>query len=398
MKLVTERELRNRFEPAFSRFLTEVQGSIRRRINNPTAKMRPDLVMETEIRGKRKNLVFEFRSIGQPRYTREAVAQVKAFASAIPNSYAVVVAPYILDQSARIMQSEGVGFFDLAGNCLLDFDGVFVRSQGNPNPDPTTRELKSLFQPRASRVLRFLLTPALVHDSRLRPDGGKKPPILLQPPGDRKWTVEELAELAEVSLGWASAVKRKLLDFEYVREEDHRLVLTKPGELLDEWARNYDPGIHHRTGLYVPNQAISLVQDQLARCRASEEFAKHIEHDFKLNFADLYDPVTRLYYFPYAFTSFSGAGYVGSFVRYASATAFFSGPIEEVKRELSAKEVPSGANLNLLVPYDNGVYFCSRQIRAAYVVNAVQLYLDLITDKGRGEEAAQAIRDLELKY
>ena len=148
----------------------------------------------------------------------------------------------------------------------------------------------------------------------------------------------------------------------------------------------------------MPNQALSLVQDQLARCRASEEFAKHIEHDFKLNFADLYDPVTRLYYFPYAFTSFSGAGYVGSFVRYASATAFFSGPIEEVKRELSAKEVPSGANLNLLVPYDNGVYFCSRQIRAAYVVNAVQLYLDLITDKGRGEEAAQAIRDLELKY
>jgi len=151
VKLVTERELRNRFEPAFSRFLTEVQGSIRRRINNPTAKMRPDLVMETEIRGKRKNLVFEFRSIGQPRYTREAVAEVKAFASAIPNSYAVIVAPYILDQSARIMQSEGVGFFDLAGNCLLDFDGVFIRSQGNPNPNPATRELKSLFQPRASR-------------------------------------------------------------------------------------------------------------------------------------------------------------------------------------------------------------------------------------------------------
>jgi len=398
VKLVTERELRNRFEPAFSRLLAEVQGSIRRRINNPTAKMHPDLVMETEIRGKRKNLVFEFRSIGQPRYTREAVAQVKAFASAIPNSYAVVVAPYILDQSARIMQSEGVGFFDLAGNCLLDFDGVFIRSQGSPNPDPTTRELKSLFEPRASRLLRFLLTPALVHDSLLKPGVGTKPPILLQPPGDRKWTVEELAKLAEVSLGWASAVKRKLLDFEYVREERRRLVLAKPGELLDEWARNYDPGIHHRTGLYVPNQVLSVVEDQLARYHTSEEFAKYIEDDFKLNFAVLRDPVTGRYYFPYAFTSFVGAGYVGSFVRYDSVTAFFSGPIEEIKREFSAKEVPSGANLNLLVPHDDGVYFCSRQIRGAHVVNPVQLYLDLITDKGRGEEAAQAIRDLELKY
>jgi len=396
VKLVTERELRNRFEPAFSRFLTEVQGSIRRRINNPTAKMRPDLVMETEIRGKRKNLVFEFRSIGQPRYTREAVAEVKAFASAIPNSYAVIVAPYILDQSARIMQSEGVGFFDLAGNCLLDFDGVFIRSQGNANPDPTTRGLKSLFEPRASRVLRFLLTPALVHDSLLKPGVGTKPPILLQPPEDRAWTVEELAKLAEVSLGWASAVKRKLLDFEYVREERRRLVLTKPGELLDEWARNYDPGIHHRIGLYVLSQALSVVEDQLARYHVSTEFAKGIENDLKLS-AVLSDPVTGSD-FPFAFTSFSGAGYMGSSVRYDSVTTFFSGPIEEIKREFSAMEVPTGANLNILVPHDDGVYFCLRQIRAAYVVNPVQLYLDLFTDKGRGEEAAQAIRELELKY
>ena len=395
---MTERELRNRFEPAFSRLLAQVQGSIRRRINHPTAKMHPDLVMETEIRGKRKNLVFEFRSIGQPRYIREAIARLKAFASAIPNSYAVIVAPYILDQSARMMQSEGVGFFDLAGNCLLDFDGVFIRSQGNPNPDPTTRELKSLFGPRASRVLRFLLTPALVHDSLLKPGVGTTREILRRAPEGRKWTVEELAELAEISLGWTSAVKRKLLDFEYVREEDRRSVLTKPGELLDEWARNYDPGIHHRTGLYVPNQALSVVEDELARYHISEEFAKHIENDFKLSSAVLFVPATARHYFPYAFTSFSGAGYVGPFVRHVSATAFFSGPIEEIKREFSAKEVPSGANLNILAPHDDGVYFCLRRIRGADVVNPVQLYLDLITDKGRGEEAAQAIRDLELKY
>lgn len=396
MKLVTESELRNRFEPAFSRFLVEVKGSIRRRINNPAAKMRPDLVMETEIRGKRKNLVIEFKSIGQPRYTREAVARVKAYASAIPNSYAVIVAPYILGQSARIMQNEGVGFFDLAGNCLLDFDGVFIRSQGNSNPDPITRELKSLFQPRASRLLRFLLTPALVHGSLLKPGVGTWPEILRRPPEDRRWTVEGLAGLSDVSLGWASAVKRKLLDFEYVREEDRRIVLTKPGELLDEWARNYDPSIHHRTGLYSPNQVLSVVEGELAREHAKREFAKGIINESKLS-AVGFDPKTGRD-FPCVLTSFSGASYVAPFVRYVSVTAFFSGAIEEIKREYSAKEVPSGANLNILVPHDDGVYFCLRQVRAAYVVNPVQLYLDLITDKGRGEEAAQAIRDLELKY
>jgi hypothetical protein len=386
VKLVTTHELRNRFKPAFSRFLAEVGGSLRQTINKPTSKGYPDLVMDTEIRGKRKNLVFEFLSVGQPRYIREAVSRVKAFASVVPNSHAVIVAPYILDQSAGIMQSEGVGFFDLAGNCLLDFDGVFIRSRGHPNPDPATRELKSLFEPRASRVLRFLLSPALVHDSLLKPGGGEKPPILLQPPQDRKWTVQELAQLAEVSLGWASAVKRKLLDFEYVKEEGRGFVVTKPGELLDEWARNYHPGMHHRIGLYVPNQVLS------------EDFATHIENEFKHTFNVLIDPVTRRAYLPYAFTSFSGAGYMVPFVRHVSATAFFSGPLEEIRKHFSAKEVPSGASLNILVPHDEGVYFCSRWIRGARVVNAVQLYLDLTTDKGRGEEAAQAIREQDVKY
>jgi hypothetical protein len=396
VKLVTEPELRNRFEPAFSRLLAEVQGSILRRINNPTVRMCPDLVMETEIRGKRKILVFEFKSIGQPRYTREAVAQVKSYASAIPNSYPVIVAPYILDQSAKIMQSEGVGFFDLAGNCLLDFDGVFIRFQGKPNPHPTTRELKSLFQPRASRVLRFLLTPALVHASMLKPGVGAWPKILAQPPGDRRWTVEELAKLGEVSLGWASAVKRKLLDFEYVREEDRRIVLTKPGELLDEWARNYDPGLHHRVGLYVPNELLSVVEGEPGREQAKEEFAKGILYEATLSTVG-FEPISGRD-FPCVLTSFSGASYVAPFVRFVSVTAFFSGQIEEIKRKFSAKEVPTGANLNILDPYDDGVYFCLRQIRADYIVNPVQLYLDLITDKGRGEEAAQAVRDLELKY
>ena len=79
-------------------------------------------------------------------------------------------------------------------------------------------------------------------------------------------------------------------------------------------------------------------------------------------------------------------------------TTYFSGPIERIKREYSAREVPTGANLNILVPHDEGVYFCLRQIRGDNVVNPVQLYLDLITDKRRGEEAAQAIRDMELNY
>jgi len=245
-------------------------------------------------------------------------------------------------------------------------------------------------------VLRFLLTPGLVNASLLKPGVRTWPETLRRPPEGRRWTVEELAGLSEVSLGWVSAVKRRLLDFEYVREEDRRIILTKPGELLDEWARNYDPGLHHRIGLYVPNDLLSVVEGEVAREQAKEEFAKGIMNEPTLSTVGFDLKTGRD--FPCVLTSFSGASYVAPFVRFVSVTAFFSGPIEEIKREFSAKEVPTGANLNILVPHDDGVYFCLRQIRQDYVVNAVQLYLDLFTDKGRGEEAAQAVRDQELKY
>jgi hypothetical protein len=191
-----------------------------------------------------------------------------------------------------------------------------------------------------------------------------------------QWTVQELARKAQVSLGLASAVKKKLLDFEYAKEENRRLILTKPGELLDEWARNYSLETNRRVSLYSMYQDVFGLEDDLAG-----RFPPGIA-------------VTG----GYAFTSFSGARRIAPFVRYASATAYFSRPIEELKERLGAKEVPTGANLNVLLPYDGGVFYGSRRVRGAWVVGAVQLYLDLFADKGRGEEAAQAIRERELMY
>jgi hypothetical protein len=51
--------------------------------------------------------------------------------------------------------------------------------------------------------------------------------------------------------------------------------------------------------------------------------------------------------------------------------------------------VPSGANVTLLVPYDSGVFYGARAYDDISVVSPVQLYLDLVSYKGRGEEAAQ---------
>jgi hypothetical protein len=57
------------------------------------------------------------------------------------------------------------------------------------------------------------------------------------------------------------------------------------------------------------------------------------------------------------------------------------------------KEVPSGSNITLLKPYDEGVMYGAREVDGVWIVAAIQAYLDLVSFRGRGEEAAEALLD-----
>jgi hypothetical protein len=55
------------------------------------------------------------------------------------------------------------------------------------------------------------------------------------------------------------------------------------------------------------------------------------------------------------------------------------------------KEVETGANVMLLGPYDEGVFYGTQVIDDIRIVSPVQIYLDLKSYKGRGEEAAEVL-------
>jgi hypothetical protein len=55
------------------------------------------------------------------------------------------------------------------------------------------------------------------------------------------------------------------------------------------------------------------------------------------------------------------------------------------------KEVESGANVMLLGPYDEGVFYGTQVIDDIRIVSPIQIYLDLKSYKGGGEEAAEAL-------
>src|SRR3990170_4950097 len=171
-----------------------------------------DIVATVRIAKQRQRLALEVKNNGQPRVARAAAYQLARVLENEPGIYGVFAAPYISPQTAEICVKEKIGYLDLAGNCRLTFGQVYIEKEGNPNPFAEKRDLRSLYSPKAARVLRVLLSDP------------KKP-----------WRVQALAEEAEVSLGQVSNVKSLLEDREWIKRSAAGLLLKDPESLLSEW-------------------------------------------------------------------------------------------------------------------------------------------------------------------
>lgn len=342
MKL-TERELAESAGDALKACLAEVPFLRVLEIVRETriAPDSPDLVVEVETPEGRQLLVVEVRVGGQPRIARAAVNQILRYKAALPDAYGIFLAPYVSSAAAEICTREGIGYVDLAGNCRLSFDRVYIRREGNPNPFSEKRDLRSLYASRASRVLRVLL---------LNPD--------------KRWKLQNLAAEAEVSLGQVYNVKERLADREWISTTGG-VRLNSPEQLLAKWAESYDCGKSPSRDFYTLKSTNEIEYDLAETCRL-----KGIR---------------------YALTGFSGAARYAPFVRYQRASAYVDEIGDELIESLRLKPVTSGANLSLLLPYDEGVYYGTRTFTGVDVVSPVQAYLDVRGVPGRGEEAADAL-------
>src|SRR5260370_6695952 len=174
-----------------------------------------DLTIKFRLGEQEHVLVVELSSLGQPRQIRAAVTRLAELRRAVPGAYPVAAAVYIGPQSAQILKSNNLGFVDLSGNCYLAFENVHIEKEGKRNVRPSTRPLRSLFAPRATRVVRVLLVePA------------------------RGWRLDELARAAAVSLGHAhNVVKRLAAPASAPRPAGHPIRPAKPAAPLPPRSR-----------------------------------------------------------------------------------------------------------------------------------------------------------------
>lgn len=301
-----------------------------------------DLDLEIAFPDRNMRLICEIKNSGQPRLARESSNQILRYKEEEPNAYFIFIAPYISSKAAEILKSDGIGYIDLSGNCLLSFDNIFIERKDYPNQFKEKRALRTLYSSKAERVLRALLCH----------------------PG-RKWKIQELAQESEVSLGQASNVKKILYDREWLSGERGSFGLMNPEELLHEWADNYS----YRKNEIRELHSLKPVQDVEMSC--AQYFSRD---DVK-----------------YSLTGFSGAARISTAVRYNKAMIYVSDLTEKMLSDLSLKEVRSGGNVILYTPYDEGVYYGGSKVDDIRLVSEVQLYLDLKSFRGRGEEAAELL-------
>jgi hypothetical protein len=154
----------------------------------------------------------------KPKLGKDTVAQLRRFAEK-KNPAVVLVAPYIPDALARVLQRMEIYYLDTAGNAYLqnpDAGGlILIRGQRQPTIGKQVQH--RAFQPAGVQLLYQLLsTPRLLQAS-----------------------YRVLADQAQVALGSVSVLLRGLQQLELLREEAGKRRWTNPEQVLHRWVAAY---------------------------------------------------------------------------------------------------------------------------------------------------------------
>ena len=313
-----------------------------------------DILASFSAFGRRYRIACEVRRNGQPSHVRNAILHVRDYVAHLDFDAAPMVsAPFLSERSRALCVESGVGYLDLHGNAFLQVPGILIDVSVPGEPPAERRGLKSLFRPKAARILR----------------------VMLRDP-EHTWRVTELAGAAGASLGHVSNVRRALLNREWAEELGGGVVLSNPDALLDAWRAAYRP----------PNGDVKRLYTSLHGA-ALEDTARSI---FSV----------RPPHGSAAFASFSAARWIAPYAR--TGTEYFHADREGATRiadTLRASDVDKGENVTIRILKDHDILVDTISPAPGVICTSpVQTYLDLSVAGERGVEAADHLRRKELSW
>lgn len=258
----------------------------------------------------------------------------------------ILVSPYVSERTAAICEQNEMGYFDYAGNCWFVGHSIYLSEKGNKNPRPKEYKAAAIFE-RSSVVSSLILRELFVDVTRV-------------------WKLKYLAEKVDCSIGQVSKVMNFLQENAWAEKTKDGYMLREPEALLYEWSRIYGKKEASAYALYSLDN-VSILEKKLKFLKKDMGIESYL-------------------------TGFSGGIRYAPVIRYNKVHMYLAPEdIQEAIAYLEMKEVSSGSNV-VIFPLENDSYIKdSRKIEESLVVSPVQIYLDCMQLKGRGEEMAEAV-------
>ncbi len=288
-----------------------------------------------------------------PSIITEVVTGQKHEELNLEGGYPMIMAPYISGASAKQCERLGVGYLDMSGNCRLLIRSLYVSDQGHPNRFAKRRTAKTIFDP-SSKVSSLILRE-IMRDVAYR------------------WKLSLLADTLRCSIGQVSKVKDYLCEQLWARMSQDGLQVLEPQAIMRSWSEAYA----RKSASFEVMDCHTLLpipefEDRIHGIKADSGIDCHL-------------------------TGFAGG------VRYAPVVRYTKVHLLVRERDLNAflqaaacKRVDSGANVQIHVLSSDEMLHDARNIKDQQVASPVQVYLDCMRLKGRGEEMAEAILAKEI--
>jgi len=369
---VVEHTLITTFEEFLPRNFPDIQFlelKLEARIKNFEA----DLVAKTRFNGETKTWLCEVRTKGEPRFVYEAVGKLASAKKIAPQAYPVILVPTLSEESKKICRQAEVGYVCLTGEYFLKYDSIFIER---------TLQGPSGMRPQTEMARRSHWRPPVKTEAILKEYGlqkrGRKYPFPFSPASARilrvflenpktSWTIARLAGEAKTAPRMANLVVNYLADKLLINKGRGNITLAKPKELLDLWSINYDFKKEH---IYVPYYSLARNMDE-----------------FSAKLHSLPDGLKE----QYALTLYAGANLIAPYTRFGEYHLYIDGDTRSWVDALGLSPAETGANVFLVMPHDQFVFYKKQMVGDVSVVSNIQLYLDLYNYNERARDHAQVL-------
>lgn len=259
----------------------------------------------------------------------------------------VLVSPYISERTAQICEKNSIGYFDYAGNCWFVGHSIYLCERGNKNLCPEISKASTAIFERSAVVSSMILRELFADINKL-------------------WRLKYLSEVVACSIGQVSKVMDFLIKNAWAEKSAEGYRISEPELLLKEWSKTYGKKT-------VPAYSCYSLDNPSELERKLGNLKQNMGIDYYL-------------------TGFSGGVRYAPVVRYNKVHVYIAPEdISEVIDCLELKEVNSGANVIIYSLENDSYKKNSRIIGNDMVVSPLQVYLDSMQIKGRGEELAEAV-------